>query len=353
MYLSTVSKDLADCTTGEYRAAVLRELHKLFTRRVGGEPSWLDGAALDEDQLLTVLQEEKGNARMHVRLHGSAGRLLVSAIKPLLNSTERDVLTSHTPESIVRMLLERAADVLAAAPEKRRNEGEESAEACFTIRTPRMRGLHQLPCTPETALRRVQLVRENWGRNEPPAVLLLGDDDLVSLRFSREVKWSVVIMDVDRDVLESIDSLSKTLPARIITVHQDFRLPLPANYRQRFDVVMADPSYSQRGLEMFLRTAAAAMKRESASLLFLSADTLIVGADRVKRIAQAYGFVQQELRPRFNEYVVTEERRRRMRRAAWLFGSTRFIRTLADVPLTFSDMFVFQLPPVNQVPYAP
>jgi predicted methyltransferase len=174
-------------------------------------------------------------------------------------------------------------------------------------RAPRARSeLDQSHCTVETKLRRALLLRDE-GALEGKRVLLLGDDDLLSLALHRlgllETIGELVVVDVDPAVLAFIAlGLRRTVP--VACVEHDLRLPLPPAFAGRFDTVFTDPPYTAEGAELFLSRAATALAPRVGGSVFLSfgakppAESL-----RVQSAIAAMGFVIRDIRRNFNDYM--------------------------------------------------
>jgi N4-bis(aminopropyl)spermidine synthase len=175
---------------------------------------------------------------------------------------------------------------------------------------PRARGeLDQSHCTVETKVRRAMLLRDE-GALEGKRVLLLGDDDLLSLALHRlgllETVAELVVVDVDPAVLAFVARglrLRQTkLP--VACVEHDLRHPLPPTFAARFDTVFTDPPYTVEGAELFLSRAATALAPRVGGSVFLAFGAKPpVESLRVQSAIAAMGFVIREIRRNFNDYL--------------------------------------------------
>jgi predicted methyltransferase len=185
------------------------------------------------------------------------------------------------------------ADVLGAAPVARRE-------------------IDQSHCTVETKLRRALLLNEA-GALAGRRILLLGDDDLLSIAIERIAHHNgfdgsirgLTIIDVDPAVAAFCRARLANAAFPVTVVEHDLRRPLPANLRDGFDTVFTDPPYTPEGAELFLSRAAAAVGRGGNVFLCLGMkppeDSL-----RIQTAVAGMGFVIRRLLRNFNEYEGAE-----------------------------------------------
>ncbi len=133
--------------------------------------------------------------------------------------------------------------------------------------------LDQCHCTPKTKLRRVLAMHAADAINRR-RILLLGDDDLMSvalLRFARQFGVTIdelVVVDIDHRLLEFIDAELDRAPFPVRCVQLDVREPLPAALAARFDTVVTDPPYTSEGARLFLARATEALAGAGSSIFF-------------------------------------------------------------------------------------
>ena len=169
--------------------------------------------------------------------------------------------------------------------------------------------LDQAHCTVETKLRRVLLMHEA-GALEGRALVLLGDDDLVSLALSVVAAHGgpgarirrLVVVDVDAALLRFLRQTLRNAPFDVEYVLHDLREPLPGEVRG--DTIALDPPYTRPGAELFLsRAAEAARESERADVFFSFGQKRPEELLHVQRAIAEMGFVVRRLIRGFNEYV--------------------------------------------------
>ena len=169
--------------------------------------------------------------------------------------------------------------------------------------------LDQCHCTVETKLRRVLALHEADALVRR-RVLLLGDDDLVSLaiasviaRFgSGQTLEQLTVVDVDPNVIAFVRRELARAPFPVACLEHDLRSPLPGGLAGAFDTVLTDPPYTAAGARLFLSRAAEALS--GAGTVFFSfgsrrAETTFA----VQRDLVRMGFTIQARVPDFNQYV--------------------------------------------------
>jgi predicted methyltransferase len=101
-------------------------------------------------------------------------------------------------------------------------------------------------------------------------VLLLGDDDLISVTLLRFVRTfnvpieELVVIDVDERLLAFIRDELEGAPFRFRCVRHDLRQPIEG----QFDTVATDPPYTATGAKLFLTRARDALAGEGADIFF-------------------------------------------------------------------------------------
>ena len=133
--------------------------------------------------------------------------------------------------------------------------GDDASES--TTMSGETAGVHrpysQLPCSRATLGRRVALARENCrpgGR-----ILVLGDDDLLSVELARAGFRDICVVDIDRRVIGEIDAIAKRENLRITARVHDLRDPPPPELAGEVDLVCVDPMCTLAGVRIFVEAA--------------------------------------------------------------------------------------------------
>jgi predicted methyltransferase len=170
--------------------------------------------------------------------------------------------------------------------------------------------LDQCHCTVGTKLRRVLAMHEAdalVGRR----ILLLGDDDLVSLAIALVVRdfgaaetvTELAVLDVDDAVVDFIRTRLSGVRFPVACLRHDLRDPLPADLECRFDTVLTDPPYTMEGARLFLTRAAEALCGAGGNVFFSFGSRRPGASFQVQQEIGALGFAIRRLQPDFNEYV--------------------------------------------------
>jgi predicted methyltransferase len=209
--------------------------------------------------------------------------------------------------------------------------------------------LDQTHCTVDTKIARVLALHES-GALAGTRILLLGDDDLVSVAITRFTGLhgtagrgsaatregavalqnagdddavalhaagglagaaglagrvrQLTVVDTDQDVLDCIAAQTADSGLDLRLVRHDLRQPLPADLVGGFDVACTDPPYTVAGAELFLSRAVAALAPGGGQHVFFSfgarrPDDML----RTQQLIAGLGLVLRGLTPNFNEYV--------------------------------------------------
>ena len=169
--------------------------------------------------------------------------------------------------------------------------------------------LDQTHCTPETKVRRV-LAMHDAGALAGRRVLVLGDDDLVSLALAEFTRRhgsgpaAVTVVEVDPALAGFLRSRLAGAPFPAEVVEHDLTDPLPAELLSRMDTVQTDPPYTVAGASLFLERAASALRPGAGAQVFLSlgvrrpAETV-----ELQAVLTRLGLAVRGMVPGFNDYV--------------------------------------------------
>ena len=125
--------------------------------------------------------------------------------------------------------------------------------------------IDQCPTTPEDLAKRIAFMYENGDLNDK-RILCIGDNDFASLlMFEMGKPKEVVVIDIDKRVLDTIDKVAQKKKWAIKTKRFDIRKLSQANYpknlEERFDVFQTDPPYTEVGFKYYLGLGMIALKR--------------------------------------------------------------------------------------------
>lgn len=167
--------------------------------------------------------------------------------------------------------------------------------------------LDQTHCTVATKIHRVLKLHDS-GALDGKRVILLGDDDLISVAIARFATLtgvgvrSIAVVDTDPAVLRWIGE--QVADVDLTLVEHDLREPLPAALAGSFDVACTDPPYTVHGASLFLSRAVSALRAGPGQHVFFS-----FGARRpdemlaTQRLIADLGLVLRSLSPNFNSYL--------------------------------------------------
>lgn len=198
--------------------------------------------------------------------------------------------------------------------------------------------LDQCHATITTVLKRMFLLLQNGLENK--SVLLLGDDDLLSVALSvYDVPFQVTVVDIDSELLRTIKRNSDQLKIKIF--QWDLRNDLPADFTARYDMVFTDPPYTLRGQLAFLRSAILALRCKRGSSLFFCASRLYLNEsqlDSISHFLRNASLQHERTFEDFNEYevppdVLEDIKRRRLDSRDMDFRSTLFQYVAGSLPI--------------------
>ena len=155
-------------------------------------------------------------------------------------------------------------------------------------------------CTPYTTQRRVARMRQNL---KPGArVLVLGDDDLVSLALVRASQdYQVDVLELDPDLVAFLKDKGGD---RLTVLEHNLRHGVPDSMRAAYDVVTTDPPYAAHGMRFFLECAADSLKPGPDSRLFLSTfPGLIESPEKLWTDLQELGLQIEQRHDHFSRYI--------------------------------------------------
>ncbi len=164
----------------------------------------------------------------------------------------------------------------------------------------------QAPIHPRDAINRVVFMYEK-GDLEGKEIILLGDDDLVSLAMAlTRLPEKVTILDVDDDLLSFIKKISKEEKLNIEVIKHDLRYPIPENLSGTFDVFFTDPPDTLLGLILFVSRGVESLRKDIRSVGYFCMTHADAPLERWKKAFDAVlqmGLVPTDIIHNFNTYI--------------------------------------------------
>lgn len=169
-------------------------------------------------------------------------------------------------------------------------------------------------------------------------VLILGDDDLVSLALAHFPQFEIEVLEID---LQLVRLLKKESGGRFSVKRRDLSGGLPAEYHGHYDVVVSDPMYSAAGMEMFVDCCAPALKAAPESRLFLSTyPPLLEAPDRLWQVLDSAGLAVHLSEEHFNRYPFPAENRRSSQEGLVALGyHPKLVSVLTSVPYLYAHLY--------------
>ncbi|MCB9643787.1 MAG: bis-aminopropyl spermidine synthase family protein [Myxococcales bacterium] len=181
-------------------------------------------------------------------------------------------------------------------------------EALLADRPPAIIDFDQLYCAPETSKRRADRIRESF--DSPVCkVLMLGDDDLISVVLAQDFRGEVHMVDLD-------DRLHEYIAQKDPSIHRhkaDFIYSgMPKEMHQQYDAVVLDPPWDAYRMGCFLEKAMYCLKDDLDARIYMSYCPLVLEFHEKKleqlqtRVARL-GFTFERIETAFNLYDLKPE----------------------------------------------
>jgi hypothetical protein len=163
----------------------------------------------------------------------------------------------------------------------------------------------QLPCTQGTAAMRVQKALDLIHHNAK--ILLLGDDDFVSIELAEAGFRNITAIDIDKRIISDIKKTADERCLKLRLAVHDLRKPVPLELMDDYDLVFFDPEYSPEGLELFLSAALNFTRGHPNTLFFTSIHLMSLmpsGIQAAQELLLHAGVELLEFHQGFNVYPV-------------------------------------------------
>jgi branched-chain polyamine synthase A-like protein len=226
------------------------ELRKFLRKETGEEHS----IAESKDEMLKLLDLTEACFREHHMPKPYSGPH--EHVGPLMHDPARlvDFIFCHTRAFLTHDLEDRSQDLAFGLVEQ------------FFDRPALKLRYEQQFCIPRTTQLRAELMIERMAPGS--RVLVLGDDDLVSLALVEMTdKLQVDVLELDADL---VAFLKEKGGDRFTVLEHNLRHGVPDSMKDCYDAVTTDPPYADDGMRFFLECAKVSMKDKPESRLFLT-----------------------------------------------------------------------------------
>jgi len=115
----------------------------------------------------------------------------------------------------------------------------------------------------------------------------------------------IFVVDIDEEVLKLIKKISEEEKLGIETLKYDVRKPLHPHLLNIFDIVFADPPYTENGVSLFLSRGISALELLSTSRLYFCYGQSNRARERslaIQKIVAGMGLLIEERLNKFNRY---------------------------------------------------
>ncbi|KAB8029228.1 bis-aminopropyl spermidine synthase family protein [Fluviispira multicolorata] len=182
------------------------------------------------------------------------------------------------------------------------NHYVQSTKSTFRL----VQSYNQLPCTLETRKKRADLFEKNGFRDK--SILLMGDDDHVSVELAARNFKYVTVLDCDLQLLQELKVLTQDAKYQITFFHVDLYEGLPKFLQNIFDVVCFDPPQNYEDLNVFLKCALKATKIEFSNFyMMVNCNSLgIKNIEKIFEVLKKSGFVNSKRIEFFNCYPLNK-----------------------------------------------
>jgi len=276
---------------------------------------WVDEQALDKtllSQLRDLAAREPGVAQTALRAVGRAlnSVLRIGSYGKFVECPWNELVELYS-EQVIR------SQRFDASPEAAKDSEAlpYSGKAFTTV----LRQHSQNPCTTVTVRRRVEVIRGLCRPEEP--VLVLGDDDFLSIALAEAGYRDITALDIDASLIKRLDDEATRRGVTIQARVQDFLAPLPDGLVRPYRVAVFDPMCTVEGVRFFTEAALRLTGGCLETTFFLNTHLMSLlrpGLAELKADLSAKGLEVTSFYPAFNVYPVAP-------------GTRRLLRALLDV----------------------
>jgi hypothetical protein len=164
---------------------------------------------------------------------------------------------------------------------------------------------NQLPCTWQTARLRVSEIAKHVDKLDP--ILLLGDDDLISIELAKQGFSNLTIVDIDSRVIQDVAAGVAETGVVVDLYEHDLNKSPPAGLLKPYRLILLDPVYSIDGINLFLRAGREICTNKSGCCIFLCVHLMSLwrdGLSQLEGVFQDLDLAVEKVVPGFNAYPV-------------------------------------------------
>ncbi|WGL58970.1 bis-aminopropyl spermidine synthase family protein [Pigmentibacter sp. JX0631] len=208
---------------------------------------------------------------------------------------------------------------------------------------------NQLPCTIETRKKRADLLEINGFRDKE--VLLMGDDDLVSVELALRNFKHVTVLDCDKNLLSKLKILTSEAKFPINFFHIDLYHGIPNYLNKLFDVICFDPPQNSKDLDVFLHSTFQAIKYGNSSF-YMMLNSSAIGEKELSTIIKLInnnGFFQHNKIEYFNCYPLNKGQSILLTFVSFFFKSIKKNKIYIKCRYYFTDCYEFKSHITNSV----
>ncbi len=255
----------------------------------------------------------------------------VEAVGPLM----------HRPVRLVEFMFDHCEAFLKADLEPEARDLSLELVRLFFDRPAMKLRYEQQFCTPHTTQRRAARMIEALPAGS--RVLVLGDDDLVSLALVEMTdQLEVDVLELDADLVAFLKDKGA---GRFRVLEHNLRHGVPDSMRGVYDAVTTDPPYADDGMRFFLECAKASMKPSPDSFLFLTTfPGLLETPEQFWTDLDELGLEIETTREHFSRYIYNNGYRVQHLAALKMLGSPLHPTTeLLGFPFLYAHFFECRL----------
>lgn len=205
----------------------------------------------------------------------------------------------------------------------------------------------QLPCARTTLDRRVHLAKFMCKFEEP--ILVIGDDDLLSVALLEAGFEKVTVMEIDQSVIQQIKNHPAAQSSKLTIMCQDLRSPLPQSMKHSQQMIFIDPYYTTPGVEMFLGAAEYMIRKNDESSILLSIHLMSLLKNGVDKLFQSINDYRMDIIsffPAFNIYPIPRVNQMMVKMVNKFIIRNEQVRSIHNFKYFFSDALLLG-PSVN------